>query len=183
MKMSSLLFMRQFQKSNKQERGSGHLSLNLKASVRNNAYIITRRNMIEVVMTKEGKADFDDQIKYAISIAEVKSELREYLGYMSQVRGWKCGEYFYAKYLFDDGEYRIYLRKAECSVGLSKFDIIGLVNSAYIDEEMDESYMIALWLNTKIDDASAKGDWVLEIRNIYRQRRKLMMGKTGLKNK
>lgn len=86
MKMSSLLFMRQFQKSNKRKRGSGHLSLNLKAIVRNNAYIITRRNMIEVVMTKEGKADFDDQIKYAISIAEVKSELREYLGYMSQVR-------------------------------------------------------------------------------------------------
>lgn len=85
--------------------------------------------------------------------------------------------------MFDDGEYRICLRKAECSVGLSKFDIIGLVNSADIDEEMDESYMIALWLNTKIDDASAKGDWVLEIRNIYRQRRKLMMGKTGLKNK
>ncbi|MFI3164470.1 MAG: hypothetical protein R3Y65_08550 [Bacillota bacterium] len=139
--------------------------------------------MIEVVMTKEGKADFNDQIKYAISIAEVKSELREYLGYMSQVREWKCGEYFYAKYLFCDVEYRIYLRKSACSDAVSKFDIIGIVNSADIDEEMEELQLIPLWLNTRIDDTSTKDDWVLEIRKIYNDRRKLMLGKTGRKNK
>lgn len=116
----------------------------------------------KVKITEE--AEFDVECMNALSIfdkAYTKSELEFYIKNTKKVQN---KHYFRLRDYLGDTEIMYFIKKSHKLGKMQMWNVVGICEAQYWDEEMEESGIIRGWYETKLKPSTKEKDWVEELR-------------------
>lgn len=102
--------------------------------------------------------DEESYLPSGFQIKGLKKELEFYLQYNNRV--WHKA-YFKVKYIDDEKELYVFIRKREKADYIQNWEVVGICECECWSEDLEDCGQIRTWLNTKVENLEQEEDWVV----------------------
>ena len=116
----------------------------------------------KVNITEE--AEFDIECMNALSIFDKQQTKEELEFYITSRKKLHNKHYFRLKDMLGDTEIMYFIKKGNRFGVMQVWNVVGICESQYWDEEMEECGIIRGWYETKLNPPKDEKDWVEELR-------------------